>query len=343
METKQEATPIQTEPLGSALVHAGPTGIDTTGQVVAVDPREPTELGVRMLAERVRSARQQFVLAMQLVSPGQIIVMTQSAKDGTVKESIYLTGGAADRILRMGFGMRWGEEQVVLDHDDDVLVCTSKAALLDRNGEVYQVYTGRRRLGGYAKTKQDLIKACSENRKHLAVTDILGLRFLTPEDLKELGVDISKLPRRAEFQEHGADESGVAVVPWGHRKGTPVTELEDKDISFYVVRAKESLADESKKRFHPKEQRWLNALEAEQKRRTEEASKPKEAGRKADPQTPAGKVALLLDVACIADKAERAALVKAATGKTKPAELTEDDVARVQQAITDQAEPGSNG
>ncbi|MFA5943216.1 MAG: hypothetical protein WC876_01980 [Candidatus Thermoplasmatota archaeon] len=311
METENdEPKVIRTEPMGALL---------------RIDVQDQSERSLKLFEERVRSAKEQLKIALRLVQPGQFIVM--ASENGS--ESVYATGAAADRILRMGFGMRWGEKVVTLSRDDkgtQWAVC--RAPLLKQDGETYEVFEGRRKLGGFVKTEADLIKGSIENLKHQAVTDLLGLRFLTSADLKDLGLDTSKLPRRAEFQEHGADETGVAVVPWGKMKGKPITDIEDKDIAYYEGKARESIADPAKSKFADREKRWLLSLEAEKKRRTAPAD--------AKPDTkPASAYQRILAIlkAGGTEGAAANAYIKRVTGKAKGSECDEDSVAQIQAAV----------
>jgi len=304
---------IQTEPMGA---------------LVRMDVQDQSDRSLKLFEERVRSAKLQLSIALRLVQPGQFVVM--SGENGS--ESVYATGGASDRILRMGFGMRWGEKTVTIARDEKGTEwATCRAPLLKQDGEVYEVFEGRRKMGGFVKTQSDLIKGSVENLKHQAVTDLLGLRFLTSADLKDLGLDISKLPRRVEFQDHGADETGVATVPWGKSKGKPVTELDDKDIAYYAGKAREAIADPSKAKFADREKRWLLSVEAEMKRRTAPAASP------VDRIKAIGKAHGLEGDAL-------AKVVKAATGKTKASEFDGGDVALVEAALAasggKKADPG---
>lgn len=55
-----------------------------------------------------------------------------------------------------------------------------------------------------------------------------------------------------------------AVFPnYGRRKGAPVRGAAKGDLEFYAEGCRRSLADSSKARWHDKEQRLLNAIEAE--------------------------------------------------------------------------------
>jgi len=235
-------------------------------QTVA-DISDQTEAGLALFEERVRVARKQLALALRLTQPGQWVVM---AGDGG-KESVYATAGAADRILRMGFGMRWAEKSVTIEKRGDETIAVATAALLKPDGSIYEIFEGRRKLGGYVKSESDLVKSALANMAHQAVTQILGLRFLTPADLRELGLDLDKLPRRVEFQDHGEDHLGSPLVPFGKNKGKRIDELDDAALNWYVGAAKKNIADPEKAKWKVKEERWLAQLESEKARRAQPA------------------------------------------------------------------------
>ena len=89
-------------------------------------------------------------------------------------------------------------------------------------------------------------KGAVENMKSVAVRDLLGLRFRTPAELREMGLDVGKLERRAEFQDHAKDESGVPVIEWGKKRGTPLSALADRELDWYIEAAKKAIADPDK-------------------------------------------------------------------------------------------------
>jgi len=233
---------------------------------------DQTEQGLALFEERVRVAKKQLGIALRLASPGQIM----SYGEGN-KQTIYLTGGAADRILRVGFGLRWSDKQVVVSKDSDGVTATATADLLRPDGTVYESFSGSRRMvydseskggiKGYIKNEPDLIKSALQNLKHTAVTDLLGVRFLSPADLLELGIDLSKLPRQVEFQDHGEDDNTSPTVPFGKNKGKPITELGEKSLDWYISAAESNVVDPSKAKWKDKEQRWLDSLKAEKARR----------------------------------------------------------------------------
>lgn len=247
---------------------------------VVADITDQTQRGLALFEERVAVAKKQLAIALKLTQPGQWIVMD----GGNGKETVYATAGAADRILRMGFGMRWGEKTVRLERTAESMTAIASAPLVKHDGSIYEVFEGRRRavfdadspggVRGFLKHEHDLIKGALANLAHQAVTSILGLRFLTPDDFAELGLDLSKLPRRAEFQDHGKDESGGPVVPFGKNKGKSIKELEDKSLAWYIDAAQKAIADPAKAKWKAKEERWLKALEAERDARLGKTAQP---------------------------------------------------------------------
>lgn len=238
---------------------------------VVISPDNQTEVGLALLEERVRVARQQLSIVLRLVAPSQIIVMD----GGDGRETCYFTGGAADKILRFGFGMRFSEWKYEIHRTDKETTCTAKANLLQQDGSVYEPVVGMRALTGFVRNERDLIKGAIENGKHQIVTTILGLRFLSKADYKDLGLDLDKLDRRAEFQTHDKDPDTI-TVPFGKNRGEPITEVSDRSLQWLAEAVKKSVDDPAKSKWKTKNQALLDALRAEYKRRhkTEEPAKP---------------------------------------------------------------------
>ena len=140
-------------------------------------------------------------------------------------------------------------------------------------------FTGYRLIGGYIKTEADLRRSVLENLKSVAVRDLLGLRFRTPAELKEMGLDVNKLDRRAEFQSHDTDPSMV-TVPFGKNKGQSITDIEDTQLKWLADAVKKSVADPEKSKWKKKNQALLDALRDEYKRRHPPAEKKVEPTKK---------------------------------------------------------------
>jgi hypothetical protein len=336
-KTTQTKAAVIPEVVAESAVPTGQVATEPMQALAQIDVQDQTEHGLKMFAERAKTAREMMKIALTLTFPGQWVVM----EGGEGGPSVYATAGAADRILRQGFGMRFGEKKVKIEKDSKGdTICIVQAPLLKHNGELYEVVEGRRKMGGYVKNENDLVKSACANMAHRAITEILGLRFLTPDDFKDLGLDLSKLQRRVEFNSHGADESGgapggVALVTWGNKKGTPVTEVDDGDLDYYEKKARETIADPAKSKFKAKETRWLEAVLAEKERR--KAPKPAAA-----PSAPAPaavnplwkRICSLIKTAdpTISDDNLKA-FVKTATGKPGAKDLVEEDVDKVAQAL----------
>lgn len=65
---------------------------------------------------------------------------------------------------------------------------------------------------------------------------------------------------------------GEPVVEWGNKKGTPLRELSDKDLDWYINNAHESIADPGKAKFRANEEKRLAQYLAEGKRRDDLAA-----------------------------------------------------------------------
>lgn len=269
VQRRSEPKPIQTVPMDHQI---------------ASNPTDQTERGLKLFEEAVRVAREKLRLALTLTEPGQLIVMAGDAG----KETVYFTSGAADRILRMGFGMRWGDKTVeVIDQPDGSKLAIARAALIRSNGEEHERFEGRRKMRidpetkkikGYIRSEEDLIKSALANMKHIAVTDVLGMRELTPSDLIKLGIDVSKLPKRADFETHSGGSSagpdGEMTVAFGKQKGMKISELPDRDLAWYIEASKKSIADPEKAKWKDKEQKRLDSMLAEQEKRKAPATPP---------------------------------------------------------------------
>ena len=256
------------------IITTTPMSMATT-RIATVDVRDASAEGVKLMRERVDNQKQMLAIAIRLTSPSQWTVFSGTGRDGVHRETIYPTGGAADTILRRAFGLTWGEKEVVVERNEDgesEAVCSAWLMQGDRQIEKFE---GRRRMGGFIKCEADMRKGAVENMKSVAVRDLLGLRFRTPAELREMGLEVGKLDRRAEFQSHADDrDSGVAAVPFGKNKGTPVDSLNDKQLDWYIDAAKAELADQSKSQFHAKTKKWLAALEAEYGKRGDGGASP---------------------------------------------------------------------
>lgn len=240
-----------------------------------IDPTTQTERSLELFEERVRVARKQIAVAMKLTTPSQWVVMD----GGNGRETVYATAGAADRILRMGFGMKWGKWSFEIKRSEKETVCHATADLMQQDGTLYEAYTGRRAMGGFVRNERDLMKGAVQNAKHTAVTDIMGLRFLSKADFKELGLDLDQLERRVEFQDHGdgGKQGSQFIAPFGRGKGKPITELDDGDLEWLAKAVKKSVEDPAKAKWRTKNEALYQACRDEWSRRHKPAQDDKPA------------------------------------------------------------------
>ena len=229
----------------------------TLSRPEVVDIRDASAKGLELLRKRMEAQREMIKIAVGMTGAKQWCIFT----DGN-KESFYPTGGASDTILRRCFGLTWGDKNIELSAKGDSCYAT---ATLYNGDQPIETFTGRRRMGGFVKNTDDLMRGAWENCKSSAVRDLLGLRGRTREEMKAFGLDVDKLESRAEFQTHDESDAPMisAVVPWGKKKGQPVTELDARDLDYYDGKAREAIADPAKAKWFAKEQRWLDAILAE--------------------------------------------------------------------------------
>jgi hypothetical protein len=324
---------------GVKVARAEPVKTQALALAPPLEPTDQTEGGLARFRERVKVAKEWLSLALKLTSKGQWVVMvSKDAKTGQVKESVYATAGAADRILRTGYGFRWGEKVVTVSADGQNAI--ARAPLIQPNGDVYETFEGRRTMGGYVHNEADLTKSAVANMYHRAVTELLGLRFLTPADFKELGLDLATLERRVDFQDHtDSKDASEVTFGFGRQKGVPISKMEDSDLAWYAEAVAKSVSDPEKVKWKAKNQEGLAAIVEEQVRRKAKADAPL-----VDPasETPWARIRKLCAHAGYSDEADMRKLAKSATGKSRPSDLTAEDVGKVEEALLP-PEPGSQG
>jgi hypothetical protein len=119
--------------------------------------------------------------------------------------------------------------------------------------EVFPVYV---EVSGPDGTSQKVRVGTAERKEDGFVLSLGELR-LGPPVLKA-----QPAPRAAR-----AESGEVEVFPrYGRSKGAPIRGANAKDLEFYAVGARRTLADPSKERFHDKERALLAAIEAEMAR-----------------------------------------------------------------------------
>ena len=238
--------------------------------VATIDVRDASPEGLALMRKRVEIQTEQLKVAIKLTSPSQWVVFSGKGPNGEPRETLYPEGGAADTILRRVFGLTWSDKAVIVAKNEQGEFVATSTAWLTRNGVPVEEFTGSRRMGRYVKTIEDMKKGAIENMKSVAVRDLLGLRGRTPAEMQGMGLDVGRLERRAEFENHaeaGAAPTAAALVPCGKTSGQPVTTIDDGDLAWHIKAARENIADPAKARFRAKTERWLAACLAEEARR----------------------------------------------------------------------------
>lgn len=177
----------------------------------------------------------------------------------------------------------------------------------------------------------NILKAAYSNMLVNAITRLLGVRSLSWEQLRELGIDSSQVAkvsfdRGAKGGGDTAHKDGVPVVKFGKDKGKPLTEV--ADLSWLHGKAKEDVAKNDAK-WHAKNVEWLGHIEAEIARRQNAAAG---AGPAAPTVTVWQRVQALGKQHGMPLESLKG-LVRQATGKNTPAQLAEDDFAKVRAAL----------
>lgn len=117
----------------------------------------------------------------------------------------------------------------------------------------------------------DVRKAAVTNWQTRAASMVTGMRGLKKADLEKEGIigvqSVAFGAGTKGGQAKSVNTAGVATVPWGQKQGTPVTDLLDNDLTYYLSKAVAAINDPGKARFRAKEQAWHDAILSEQARR----------------------------------------------------------------------------
>jgi hypothetical protein len=132
----------------------------------------------------------------------------------------------------------------------------------------------------------DVRKSAYANLHGRAVRSLSGLNGVPVDVLRTAGLDVSKvIVVDYEKGAKGGESAGASVgttdltMPWGNAKGTKVTELAEKDLTYYLGAYERDVADPKKAQYQKANQRMLDALRAEKERRAR-------AAEQAGPPTP---------------------------------------------------------
>jgi hypothetical protein len=82
-------------------------------------------------------------------------------------------------------------------------------------------------------------------------------------------------PAAAPKQAPAAD--GVIRVHFGKKEGTPITELDDRSLDWFITAARDNIADPKRDKYREKNQEWLEHLLDERDRRADDTSEDGEA------------------------------------------------------------------
>jgi hypothetical protein len=172
----------------------------------------------------------------------------------------------------------------------------------------------------------NVMKAAYSNMIVNGVTRLLGLRGLSWDTLSKFGITqdgASKVTYNAGAK--GGSAERALTFRFGRGKDKTPAEVGDEDLIWYAKAFRKDLADPEKAKYKANTEKQLAAVEAEQARRANGAN-----GAQKPADAP---VSLMVRLRALAadyevPEAEIGNLIKAATGKSKPSELTEEDFAK---------------
>ncbi len=178
----------------------------------------------------------------------------------------------------------------------------------------------------------NVMKAAFTNMEVNGVTRLLGVRHLTWERLAELGIDRAGVAARVENEtgaRGGGDSSSEWTVPFGRDKGKKLSEV--SDLSFFVKKYAADIADPAKAKWADRNKKTLADIKAEMARRTGAVRAPTDtAAKMAVAPTPYEKAKALCVAAGVKEPNK---FIKGVTGKDHSSKVTEEDAAKVADAI----------
>lgn len=230
--------------------------------------------------------------------PEDWVIHTTTDHDGTITKQVgYLQDTGADRAGKV-FGVNIGRPTIERDDDptSDAYTYRLVAAAASRaTGETIDTVIGARWSGDTFFTRglrdgekinpADVMKAAYANLHGRAVRSLCGLSAVPLGELAACGLDIKRCQyvgyaKGSRGGESAGAKTGGAdpTVAFGKGAGKTATELEDKDLAWYIKAYSENVADEGKKRFKAANQQVLDSLTAEQARRKKVAEHAEETG-----------------------------------------------------------------
>lgn len=257
------------------------------------------DLAVKRIESLVRALDKLADMSIRRTYPSDWVIHVSRAADGTILREVgYLQDCGADRA-----GKVWGieletpaVEKEDFPVDGTVAYHMSAAAWSKVTGERIERVEGSRWSGdkffvSRLKDEDDKVdpvdvrKAAYANLHGRAVRALAGLTAVPLEKLKECGLDTTKcLFVGYERGSRGGESAGAAVgsdeptVAFGRQAGKKPSELEAKDLGWYIGAYQENVADAAKARFKKANQRVLDALLREKEKREQGAAQEKAAG-----------------------------------------------------------------
>lgn len=297
-----ETPPITTEENLVPLRGAGSSMLD---RWVQTDPKAAIERveTMVMVLEKLRIA------SIRATYPSDWIIHTSTSRDGVIMKQVgYLQDSGAERA-----GKVWGIEvgNPAIEREDFPDRTFSYHMIAEAwskvTGERLDYAEGSRWSGDKFFERQvkgdddrvdptDVRKSAYANLHGRAVRALGGLNGVPLETLRQAGVDIAKVmhvnyaPGEKSSTSTGAAAVGSAeaIIGFGNSKGKAVSELETKDLDWYIKAYTENVADAGKERFKKANQRVLDALNAEKERRAQSTMHEAETGTKAPAPAEAG-------------------------------------------------------
>ncbi len=206
--------------------------------------------------------------------------------------------------------------------------CTSRDDLLGTGGKktIEEVDPG------------DVRKKAQTNLLQRGITQILGLRGLEWSTLAKFGITPEGAAKvEYETGAKGGGQKGEFSFKFGKQKGVPISQLEEKDLGWYLKISKEDAAsdDPKKQKYKANSEKQVKIIEEELARRANEKAGAKGA--------PANGPSLWTRIQTLAndyefprgDKdADLIGFVKSVTGNKPGKDLTEDDFKKIEAAMS---------
>jgi hypothetical protein len=248
-----------------------------------------SEKAIERVNTMVRMLEQLRLASIKATYPSDWLIHTTTDPDGAIVKQVgYLQDSGAERA-----GKIWGIEvgMPAIEREDfpdgTYIYHLTAEAWSKVTGERIESVEGSRWSGDAFFQRQvknegdkvnptDVRKAAYANLHGRAVRALAGLHGVPLEMLRQAGLETGKLV----FLTYGRGTSGAAVgtadivIGWGNAKGTKVSDLSERDLTFYRGAYDRDVADPAKGQYQKRNQRVLEALKAEQEKRERAAAQP---------------------------------------------------------------------